>query len=122
ASPEAAAAQAAYHVLANLYPAQAPLLDAALSASLAALPDGQYKLDGIALGHATATAVLALRTNDGAAAVVPYAPVSGPGAWSPTPPAFAPALMPQWRYVTPWTMSNPEQFWTGPPPALDSAT
>ena len=41
ASPEAAAAQAAYHVLINLYPTQVPLLDAALSASLAAVPSSQ---------------------------------------------------------------------------------
>ena len=70
ASAEAAAAQAAYHVLTNLYPTQGPLLDAALSVSLAAVPGGQSKLDGIALGNATATAVLALRANDGATAVV----------------------------------------------------
>src|SRR5205809_543528 len=49
ASAEAAAAQAAYYVLTNLYPTQGPLLDAALSVSLAAVPGGQSKLDGIAL-------------------------------------------------------------------------
>ena len=121
ASAEAAAAQAAYHVLTNLYPTQGPLLDAALSVSLAAVPGGQSKLAGIALGNATAAAVLALRANDGATAVVPYTPGTGPGVWIPTPSAFAPALLPQWRYVTPWTMSSPDQFRPGPPPALDSA-
>src|SRR5437879_11545467 len=102
ASPVAAAAQAAYHVLTDLYPTQVPLLDAALSASLAAVPAGQSKLDGIALGSATAVAVLALRANDGATAVVPYAPGTGPGVWIPTPPAFAAAPLPPRRYVTPW--------------------
>src|SRR5881628_2157810 len=37
ASPEAAAAQAAYRVLTNLYPSQLPTLDAALAASLSAV-------------------------------------------------------------------------------------
>src|SRR5262245_23172820 len=40
ASPEVAAAQAAYRVLATLYPSQLSALDAALAESLAAVPDG----------------------------------------------------------------------------------
>ena len=122
ASPEAAAAQAAYCVLTNLYTSQLPALDAALAASLAAVPDGTARTDGLALGNAVASTILALRANDGATAVVPYTPGSGPGVWVPTPPAFAPAFFPQWRYVTPWTMAAPEQFRPGPPPNLDSAT
>src|SRR2546425_378898 len=122
ASPEAAAAQAAYHVLINLYPSQTAALDTALAASLSAVSDGAAKTDGIALGNAVAAVILALRANDGSAATVPYTPGSGPGVWVPTPPAFAPAVFPQWRYVTPWTMTAPEQFRPGPPPALDGAT
>ena len=122
ASPEAAAAQAAYHVLVNLYPSQTAALDAALAASLSAVPDGGAKTDGIALGNAVGAVILALRANDGSTATVPYTPGSGPGVWVPTPPAFAPAVVPQWRYVTPWTMAAPEQFRPGPPPALASAT
>ncbi len=122
ASPEAAAAQAAYRVLTTLYPSQLSPLDAALATSLGAVPDGPAKTDGIALGNAAAATVLASRANDGSTAVVPYTPGSGPGVWAPTPPAFAPALFPQWRYVTPWTLTAPEQFRPGPPPALDSAT
>ncbi|MBI2926658.1 MAG: vanadium-dependent haloperoxidase, partial [Verrucomicrobia bacterium] len=121
ASPEAAAAQAAYVVLTNVYPTQLALLDAALSTSLGSVPDGQPKTDGIALGQATAAAVLALRANDGSGATLAYIPGSGPGVWIPTPPAFAPALLPNWRSVAPWTMTAPEQFRPGPPPALDSA-
>src|SRR5262245_3333419 len=48
ASPEAAAAAAAHKVLAALYPAQAATFDAALAASLAAVPDGPAKQSGIA--------------------------------------------------------------------------
>jgi len=79
ASPEAAAAQAAYRVLTNLYPSQLPALDAALAASLSAVPDGTARTDGIAMGNAVASTILALRANDGATAVVPYTPGSGPG-------------------------------------------
>ena len=91
ASPEAAAAQAAYHVLVNLYPSQTAALDAALAESLSAVPDGAAKTDGIAFGNAVGAVILALRANDGSTATVLYTPGSGPGVWVPTPPAFAPA-------------------------------
>ena len=50
ASAEAATVEAAYCILRNLYPAQAAYLDAQYAASLATIPDGQAKLDGIAVG------------------------------------------------------------------------
>ena len=86
------------------------------------MPAGQPKTDGIALGQATAAAVLARRANDGSTVTVPYVPGSGAGVWIPTPPTSAPALLPHWRNVAPWTMTAPAQFRPGPPPALDSAT
>jgi hypothetical protein len=122
ASPEAGAAQAAYCVLTNLYPTQMALLNSALSNSLAAVPDGQPKTDGLALGNAAAAAILALRTNDGSTGSLPYTNGTGPGVWTNTPPAYGAALLPHWRNVTPFTMSSPQQFRPGPPPALDSAT
>jgi hypothetical protein len=121
ASPEAAAAQAAYRVLTNLYPSQLATLDAALDASLGAVFFEQPKADGIALGNAVAATILARRANDGSATPIPYTPGSGPGVWIPTPPAFAPALLPHWRNVTPFTLSSAAQLRPGPPPALDSA-
>ncbi len=121
ASPQAAAAQAAYRVLTNLYPTQLTLLNSALSNSLAAVPDGQPKTDGLALGNAAAAAILALRANDGSTNSLPHPSGSGPGVWTNTPPAYAAALLPHWRIVTPFTMSSPQQFRPGPPPTLDSA-
>jgi hypothetical protein len=50
ASTEAATVEAAYRILRSLYPAQAAFLDAQYAASLATIPDGQAKLDGIAVG------------------------------------------------------------------------
>jgi len=49
ASAEAATAAAAHRTLVGLYPAQAGKFDAALQSSLAKIPDGKAKQDGIAL-------------------------------------------------------------------------
>jgi membrane-associated phospholipid phosphatase len=65
--------------------------------------------------------MLALRANDNSALVVPYAPIVLPGFWVPTPPAFAPALLPNWPLVTPFAMTSGAQFRSAPPPALGSA-
>src|SRR5215203_600015 len=68
-SKEAAAATAAYRVLANVAPVQQVTLQMTLqaqyAASLAAIPDGSSKTRGIAVGDAAATAMIAARTNDG---------------------------------------------------------
>ena len=65
ASPEAAAAAAAYGVLIRLLPAQQLALDAALAASLATIPDGPAKAQGLAIGDAVADAIYMLRLDDG---------------------------------------------------------
>src|SRR5215470_75038 len=85
ASPEAATAAAAHDVLVALFPAQQADLDVKYAASLATLPDGPAKTNGISVGQQTAAGILALRANDGRDAVVPYTPGSGPGLWNPTP-------------------------------------
>src|SRR5262249_31105094 len=58
---------------------------------------------------------------DGSAAVVPYTPGTDPGDWRPTPPAFLPALAPQWQFVTPFALSAGSQFRPVSPPDLTSA-
>src|SRR5678816_1893801 len=77
ASKDAAAATAAHHVLANIvstvpsripFPDQASLmqtLDAEYDLSLAAIPDGTSKTDGIDAGSAAAEAMMAAREGDG---------------------------------------------------------
>jgi membrane-associated phospholipid phosphatase len=121
ASPEAAAAQAAHDTLVALYPGQQPTFDAALQASLAAVPDGPAENQGVAVGRYAAKKILEAREGDGAGAVLPYTPGTGPGAWQPTPPAFAASLFPQWPGVTPFAMTSGSQFRPGAPPALTSA-
>ncbi len=121
-SREAAAAQAARDALVGLFPAQAATFDAALSTSLAGIPDGQAKTDGINLGSQVAASILALRANDHSKDVVAYVPSGQVGDWEPTPPANAAALLPNWPTVTPFAMTSGSQFrnLTGPP-ALTSA-
>jgi hypothetical protein len=118
ASPEAAAIAAAHRTLVTLRPSSAAALDAARAASLAAIPDGPEKEAGILVGEDAATAVLLLRAGDGWDAVVPYMPGTEPGAWQPTPPAFAPASFVHWGQVTPFGLANGSQFRLPPPPAL----
>lgn len=121
ASPEAAAAAAAHRTLVELYPTQRATLDAALAASLAAVPDGPAENKGVALGRSVALHLLDLRATDGADATVPYSPGADPGDWQLTPPLARPPLVPHWGSVTPFTMTSGDQFRPAGPPALTSA-
>jgi membrane-associated phospholipid phosphatase len=116
----AAAAQAAHDVLAALFPSQAATFDADLASWLGKVPAGSAKSAGIDVGQQAAAAILAWRANDGSGATVSYTPGTNPGDWQPTPPAFAPALLPQWPDVTPFAMTAGNQFRPAGPPALTS--
>jgi hypothetical protein len=122
ASPEAAAAAAAHFALLQLYPAQQAMLNPAYAASLASIPDGALKTDGITVGETVAARILALRASDGAdaAIVARYSPGTAPGDWIPTPPAFKPALDPGWGTVRPFFLRDGSQFRAAPPPTLTS--
>jgi hypothetical protein len=86
ASAEAAGVAAAHGVLKNYFPGSAASLDLARANSLAALPDGQAKDDGIAVGEAVAAAMIADRASDGSAPPQFYTPPSAnPGEWQTTP-------------------------------------
>src|SRR5262249_30991430 len=121
ASPEAATTAAAHGVLVVLFPAQKADLDAKYAASLALIPDGPAKTNGIVVGQDTAAGILALRINDRRTASVPYTPGSGPGVWMLTPPGFLPAAAPQVAIVLPWLLEHPAQFRAPGPPDLTSA-
>ena len=129
ASVEAAAIEAAYRVLFNYFPAN-PSIGPAYIASLAAIPDGQAKTDGIATGADAAAKMVVLRTGDGSSPPASYLPTSmDPGVWQPTPscPATGGALF-HWQFVRPFGVpSTPgSQDWIGPflpppPPAITSS-
>jgi len=122
ASQDAAAAAAAHQILVALYPAFKATLDAQLQQSLAQIPDGNDKAEGVRIGQAVADRILALRSNDGSnASPIPYVFGTAPGDYQSTPPNFPP--QPQfthWSRVTPFALERANQFRPGPPPALTS--
>src|SRR5436190_11303063 len=91
-SKEAATAAAAFRVLVGLFPDQLGTLQPQYDAYIAALPDNPpgSKAAGIAIGEATATAMLIARMNDGrfGPTPTPYPSPAPPGIWRPTPPNF----------------------------------
>ena len=122
ASPEAAAAAAAHAVLSAQFPARLAELDAALAASLAAVPAGPARDAGVAWGEEVADAILTLRADDGADVVLGYEAPAGAGWWVPTAPAFAAALLPNWPYVDTWSIPSGTHFrQPAPPPPTSDA-
>jgi hypothetical protein len=122
ASQVAAADQAAHDVLVSLYPKFQTTLDSELQQDLAGIPDGSAKSGGIAVGQTVAAQILALRANDGADVTPPpFQSKLVPGFWRPTPPDFTPADFTQWGDVTPFAITNANQFLPAPPPALTDA-
>lgn len=134
ASARAAAVQAAYVSLVNLYPSQASTtFDAARTASLNAIMKEhggvkeqqrrQAAIDaGVAWGQQVADAIWAWRSTDGFTPnPPPFLGGTAVGEWRPTPPAFAPGASPQFAYMTPWVIAAQSQFRPAGPPALTSA-
>jgi hypothetical protein len=126
ASAEAAAIEAAYQTLSTYFPGSASTLFTERTNSLAPIPDGQPKSDGIATGDAVAWAMIALRAKDGSSPPqfkVPGPPV--PGEWQATPSCpivngIAQGTGFHWQNVTPFGIPNAGNFLLGPPPALTS--
>ena len=123
ASAAAAAVAAAHKVLVTYFPIAAPVLDADRAASLAAIPDGQAKADGIATGEAAADAIMALRANDGSAPPALYFPVSSAaGEWQLTRAcSLGGGLFLHWAGVAPFALPTAAAFRAPAPPALASA-
>jgi PAP2 superfamily len=124
ASQDAAAASAAHEVLVALYPNFQVMLEEQLQQSLALIPDGADKTEGIAIGKTSADEILRLRSNDGSnAAPIPFVFTNPPiaGEYQSTPPNFP--KQPQfthWPHVTPFALERADQFRPGPPPELTS--
>ena len=122
ASTEAAAITAAHGVLKAFFPAQGATLDQKRTDSLATIPDGQAKTDGIAVGEAAAAAMIANRTNDGSAPPQFHMPSnSDPYEWQIT--AGCPAgggAFKHWPNVKPFGIESSSQFRANSPPKLTS--
>ena len=120
ASVDAAVATAGHDVLAYYFPG--PGVDAAYTDAMSAIPPGAAKDKGTQVGHASAAALIALRTGDGRDAPAP--PPNGfdgtePGEWRRTNMSAAP-VTPYVANVTPFLMESPEQFRPAGPLPLDS--
>ena len=114
ASADAAAVAAASRVLSTYVPGSAATLDAARAASLAAIPDGAGKDNGIATGEAAAAAMITARTNDGSGVVAFHTPGPAvPGEWQLTTNCTAGVLL-HWRGVTPFWHCGRERLRPGP--------
>ena len=116
ASQEAAAAAAAYGVLKALFPARTAQYQVAYDDFVATVPTGDAKTRGIAVGTEVATAIVALRANDGRLPVVAYTAKTGPGNFRGVNPIGTSNSS-----VRPFALTSASQFRAAPPPALDSA-
>jgi hypothetical protein len=127
-SKDAAAATAAYRVLASLVPAQQPALASLYATSLAGIPPGRAKDGGIAVGEIAAAAMLAARANDGRNPPNPYrfpAPATPQdpwpvGQWRPTPPGFVNDPFAWVKDVKPFLIVDPAEFRSAGPNPLTS--
>src|SRR5688572_18021430 len=125
-SPAAAVAKATRDILVNRFPAQAATVDAAYTNYFAA--NGLAATDeGVGVGAAAASAIITLRTGDGA--FPNPAPVFNGtnvvGAWRPTPsllpgppPSFASMAAPWLGGVTPFVVLSSDQFAANQPAQL----
>jgi len=126
ASPDAAAAQAAHDVLLAYFVNSQTTLDSQLAATLALIPNGQAKTDGITTGKAAAAAMIALRANDGSSPLTLYTPGPPvPGAYQATPSCpvisgVARGAFFNWQNVTPFGIPDAHAYLLPPPPALTS--
>jgi hypothetical protein len=127
ASLDAAVAAAAYNVLLGL-PAKMPpvTLPSGLAdiyaASLALVPDGAAKTDGIAAGEAAAAAMLATRADDGRYGAYRF-PVPAPsviGKWRPEPSTQVGDPNAWLKDVTPFAIADPAHYGTLGPYDLTS--
>jgi hypothetical protein len=120
ASPQAGAASAAYQVLLNYFPASKGRLDTAYAESLAMIPDGAPKKNGISFGKRAAARIIKVRMSDGRGADVPYTKQPRPGVWRPTPPAHLPFFDPWLAKMRPLILDSNKQFRPGGPPSMSS--
>ena len=141
ASVDAAVVEAAYRTLWAYFPPETcnpasppaayafclgvrPRLDALYAEALAAIPPGQARTDGQAVGLQAANNIIALRSGDGR--MTPIAVTSSfstlpaaPGVWRLTP-LFAAPQTPWLRNVRPFVLESLGQFLPDPPPSLQS--
>ncbi|MEV6235466.1 vanadium-dependent haloperoxidase [Lentzea sp. NPDC051838] len=118
-STPAAVATAAYRTLVWLFPAQASSLRAQYDEALAAIPDGPSEQGGIAVGEATAAAMINARRDDGAFSDAKWPVGTEPGQYRLTPPGFL--QVGAWFATLKPFVITPSAYRTPGPPPLTSA-
>ncbi|MCB1211875.1 MAG: hypothetical protein KDK97_21320, partial [Verrucomicrobiales bacterium] len=122
ASLEAAAAAAAYTVMADLYPTQQSHFWNVYQTQLTGISAGQAKTDGVNWGSTVATDLLLWRSTDGAvdASAASYTEVGQIGYWQRTPPLYDPnPELPGWKNVKLFSAASTAAF---SPPGLGITT
>jgi hypothetical protein len=119
-SPEAAAAAAAHQTLTAIYPKRKAAFDRALAESLAWVPNGPAKNEGINAGRLVANDVITWRVKNGKMEQVSYKSKGELGKWEPTPPNFAAALLPEWATLACFAVREHKQFRSPGPPDVKS--
>ena len=117
ASQEAAVISAAYTVLGRLFPNRSVHYQAAYDADIAALPAGDARTRGIAVGREVGMAIAALRANDGRWTAVTVVPGTLPGEFRGVNPVGQTN-----QFIRPFAIVSNDQFRADGPPALDSTT
>jgi hypothetical protein len=120
ASAPAAAVAAAHKVLVTYVPSAQAGLDARYAASLAQIPGGTAKTQGIAFGTRAADSLIRLRAHDGRNAPIFFTQPPAPGVWRPTSPGSSMSA-PWLGFVAPLLVHSATQFAPPAPPALTSA-
>jgi hypothetical protein len=119
ASEIAAASQAAFRVLATIAPDQAVKLQATNEAVLATVGDAASREAGVAVGEASAKAILAARRDDQFDRTSDFAlPPPGPGVYRKT--SEGELALPHFSRMRPFALATSAQFHVPPPPPLDS--
>jgi len=103
ASVEAAVTQAAHEIAGRLYPAFQERFQAVLSQTLASIEDLRARVRGVRLGRELGESLWNARVDDGSSRPIEFVVSDEAGRWKPTPPRFAPALLPHWAHVRPMT-------------------
>ena len=131
ASKEAAAVEAAYRTLSELFPGQKAEFDTQRTRSLAGIPDGEAKTKGLSVGQNVANQIINLRRNDGTdRAGGGYTPGTDPGDFQIIPPELQPETrppandnnpaLPRWGLVTPFAIRSVADFRPEGPPEFSS--
>lgn len=116
ASSVAAVATAAHNVMISLYPAHTDKLDQALTLTLADIPSGIARNNGIAAGKAAAVAAIAAGGINPSLPKGTYRPTAPVGKWSASGVPFPSEIV----TFRPWFLLSASQFRLPPPPALTS--